>query len=281
MDVSAALSLPIAEVPLAFVDVETTGLYAGWGDRICEVAVVVCRGEEELCRFVSLVNPGRPISAGASAVNGLSDAQVRDAPSFSAVAGEVWAALAAGLPVAHNAPFDLSFLAPELAGAGYAPPADGAIDTLALARRLLPPWQRCGLPALAAHFGIVAPGGAHRALADALTTRELLRRLLKRARLPRRTTLADVFELTGGPTGWPRESGRVEADLPAELAGALAASRDVTIVYVASNGQQTRRVVRLKNSYVAGGSTYLVGYCHLRQEERTFRLDRITGWELT
>lgn len=280
VDARSALALPLAEVPLVFVDVETTGLYAEWGDRICEVAVVVCQGEVEVCRFVSLVNPDRPISSGAAAVNGLTDALVGEAPRFAAVASEVWTALAAGLPVAHNAPFDLSFLAPELAAAGYEPPAAGALDTLALARRLLPSWQRCGLPALAALFGIRPPGGAHRALADALTTRHLLRRLLQRAGLPRRATLAELLALTGGPTAWPLGARRGEAELPAELAEALTAGRDVTIVYLSASGEETRRVVRLAGAHVAGGATYLVGYCHLRQEQRTFRLDRIRGWEL-
>ncbi len=278
LETNRDLSLPLTEAPLAFVDVETTGLTAALGDRICEVAVVLVRGDRELFRFATLVNPLRPISPGAAAVNGLCDALLQDAPLFAEVAGEVRQALSLGLPVAHNAPFDLSFLAPELAAAGQEPPAAGAGDTLALARRLLPPGQRCGLPALAGFFRLSSPGEAHRALADALMTRALFWRLLGKARLGRRTTLADLLELQGGPAPWPTAGDRSRLSLPPELAGAVDAGRRVLLVYLSASGQRTSRLVELSSAYASGGTVYLVGFCHLRQEQRTFRLDRILDW---
>ncbi len=63
---------------LAFLDVETTGLSAWFGDRICEIAILRCRGEEILDSFDTLVNPARPISPGAARVNGLTDAELAE-----------------------------------------------------------------------------------------------------------------------------------------------------------------------------------------------------------
>ena len=59
------LDVPLSEVPLVYFDVETTGLKPVFGDRICEVAALRCRGTEELGAYHSLVDPQRPISPGA------------------------------------------------------------------------------------------------------------------------------------------------------------------------------------------------------------------------
>ena len=70
---------------LAFLDVETTGLSPWFGDRICEIAILCCKGEEILAAFDTLVNPARPISPGAARVNGLTEADLADAPSFAEI----------------------------------------------------------------------------------------------------------------------------------------------------------------------------------------------------
>jgi DNA polymerase III subunit epsilon len=278
VDWNEAVGMPLDELTLSFVDVETTGLCADQGDRVCEVAVVVCRGERELLRYCSLVNPLRPISPGAAAVNGLADAVVRRAPTFVQVAAQVSAALSLGVPVAHNAPFDLSFLASELRLAGLPLPVSGAVDTLALSRRVLP-FRRYGLRDLAAQLAIRVPGQAHRALADALTTRELLSRLLDWPTMPPNPRLADVLALQGGPSPWPSRRTAPAPPLPPRLAEALRRGQTIGIVYLAADGQRTRRVVEPSEVYGDGNALYLVAYCHLRRAQRTFRLDRIVAWE--
>jgi len=74
-----------------FLDVETTGLSPWFGDRICEIAVVRCDGETIIETFDSLLNPERPISPGTAHVNGLKDADLRDAPKFVDVLEQVMA----------------------------------------------------------------------------------------------------------------------------------------------------------------------------------------------
>ncbi len=277
LDWQRALITPLDRLPLAFVDVETTGLDAERGDRICEVAVVVCEGSQETRRFCSLINPQRPISPGASAVNGLTDEMVCRAPTFREVATQVAAVLGAGVPVAHNAPFDLSFLARELALAGLPPAARAALDTLALARRLLP-FQRHGLPALARFFAIVVPGQAHRALADALTTRQLLGHLLARAGYRAAPTLQALATQQRCLAPWPSAVPQ-PLPLPPDLAEMLVPGRLLRIIYVTWDGQRTERLIEPTNVYASGDAVYLTAYCHLRGEQRTFRLDRIVAWE--
>src|SRR5438876_9655365 len=127
--------LPLHEHTYAVVDVETPGLSARMGDRICKVAVVLARGGQILDQVQTLVNPQKPISRGASAVNGISDKMVRDSPTFRQVAPALVQALDGAVLVAHNASFDMSFISAELRAAGFAPPPGPVVDTLALARR--------------------------------------------------------------------------------------------------------------------------------------------------
>src|SRR5205823_12025503 len=67
---------PIDELAFTFVDVETTGLDHATGDRVCEIALLRVHGDQELARFESLVHPQRLMTAGATAVNGITDAML-------------------------------------------------------------------------------------------------------------------------------------------------------------------------------------------------------------
>ncbi len=118
-----APTTPIEDVPLAVVDVETTGLKPLAGHRVCEIAVLRVDPGAEPRLFVSLVNPGRPIGPGARAVNGIANREVADAPSFDSLIPRINAGLDGAVLVAHNAPFDLGFLRAEYrrAGGGFRP----------------------------------------------------------------------------------------------------------------------------------------------------------------
>jgi DNA polymerase-3 subunit epsilon len=74
--------------PLAFIDLETTGINPGT-DRIVEIAIVkiLTDGNKSVKR--KLINPGMPIPKNASDVHGISDEMVKDAPSFKQVAQEL------------------------------------------------------------------------------------------------------------------------------------------------------------------------------------------------
>lgn len=270
--------LPLGRVPLAFVDVETTGLRAASGDRVCEIGVAVYRGDELIAVVDTLVNPCRPISPGATAVNGLRDEDVRHAPTFAEVAGRVAEVLALGVPVAHNAPFDLSFLAREFALAGLPPAAPGAVDTLSLARRLLP-FGRHGLSHLAAALSLPSPGQAHRALADALTTRHLLKRLACAAFRGEEPSLGHLLALQGGPSAWPTVSEPALPPLPPRLAELIRPGQRLRLTYIGAGGERTVREVEAGEVFASGDLLYLSAFCHLRGEQRIFRLDRVVACE--
>ena len=74
--------------PVAFIDLETTGLNLST-DKIVEIAIIkITPGGERLIKR-KLVNPQMPISEGAFAIHGISDDMVKDAPTFKQIANEI------------------------------------------------------------------------------------------------------------------------------------------------------------------------------------------------
>ncbi len=121
---------------LAIVDVETTGAGAAC-ERLTEVAVLEVEGFTLRSRWSSLVNPGRPLSAGIEALTGITEEMLSGAPRFPAIAKELYERLQGRLFVAHNAAFDFGVLRQEFSRAGYRFDPE-TLCTVRLARRLYP-----------------------------------------------------------------------------------------------------------------------------------------------
>jgi DNA polymerase-3 subunit epsilon len=199
--VSYLTALPLHEVPLAFLDVETTGLRPDLGDRVVELAIVRVLGSTEVARFASLVNPQRRLSLGAMQVNGITPDMVANAPIFSDLLQQFLPLIEDAVLVCHNAPFDLGFLEAELRLAGTSVWDGVVLDTLAFARRQY--WFRSNnLSAIAYQLGL-RPPEAHRALADALTTQAVFRHFAERLRQQQRPLVGDWLRMQGGRVWHP------------------------------------------------------------------------------
>lgn len=265
------MSIRLEDVDFTFVDVETTGLRPYLGDRICEIAALRRRDKEVVDSFHSLVNPGRPISPGASAVSGISDQDVAEAPPFKEVKDRVASLLEGAVLVAHNAPFDMGFLSAHWQLADAPPLENLAVDTLVLARRHLH-FRSNSLGYLIQALGIKVEE-RHRAMADVKATVELFDHLALALRQRGVRTLEDLLADQGGPTRW--EHGETLA-LPLHLAEALAGKGPIRIRYESSVGQFTERVIRpIRVAPGPGNLLYLEAHCCLRGELRVFRVDRI------
>jgi len=72
----------------AIVDIETTGGYAA-ANGITEISIHLFDGEKVTTTFETLINPGQPIPNYITAMTGISDKMVADAPSFDKVAGQI------------------------------------------------------------------------------------------------------------------------------------------------------------------------------------------------
>jgi DNA polymerase-3 subunit epsilon len=199
-----------AAVFVAF-DLETTGLESRT-ETIVEIGAVKFDRRGVIARFAALVDPGKPMPPEASRANGITDAMLAGQPKLDAVLPDFLRFIAGAALVAHNAPFDLSFVNAALAerwskrrrdeGAGqgsllesveaaeadepppWTPPfaslPNRTVDTLVYAKEVWPGRPRYGLQALAAELGIVATA-AHRAEDDARVCMELFVKLAERA----------------------------------------------------------------------------------------------------
>lgn len=148
------------------VDVETTGL-SSRTNRITEIALVKLWGTHVVGKWSSLVNPCCPIPPYIVRLIGIDDEMVANAPFFKDLIPAIREFIGASVLLAHNAPFDRSFINAELARAGERPLPNAWQDTLDMAKRLLPHLHNRQLVTVADHLG-VSSIGHHRAMADAL-----------------------------------------------------------------------------------------------------------------
>jgi DNA polymerase-3 subunit epsilon len=251
----------------AFLDLETTGLSPWFGDRICEIGIVLTEGKRIRETFETLVNPGRELSPAAASTNGLTDAELASAPPFEALADMVAAHLRDAVVVCHNAQFDLQFLDSEFRRAGREVQIPNLIDTLIIAR------ERFDLPSntlhsLAEAFG-VPMDVSHRALADSLTDRGVFFEMMD-ALKPPGGRLDDFIGIYSSPA-WPQDGVR----LPTELSEAIHSGRRLRISYVDGKGNRSKRWVTPYQVIGLSDYLYLHAHCHMRNAERSFRLDRI------
>ncbi|MDO5048455.1 MAG: exonuclease domain-containing protein [Actinomycetaceae bacterium] len=163
------------------VDLETTGLSAS--DAITEIGAVKVSDNKIIDTFATLINPHRDIPPKITSITGITNSMVEGAPELDDALRAFldFADLDKSVLVAHNAAFDTGFLsrACDEVGIGWKKPR--IIDTLALARTILPrPLVKDHrLGTLAKFFAVTNPN-AHRALADAYVTAEVLSGLVER-----------------------------------------------------------------------------------------------------
>lgn len=193
--------------PLAFIDLETTGISCQV-DRIVEIAVVVVQPDGGVIRWNHLVQPGRPIPPEATTVHGIGDPDVRDAPRFEALAGELVRLLDGCDFGGYNVGrFDLKMLAAELARAGV--PFDVSKSRVVDAMTIYHKNERRDLDAAVRFYCGRNHAGGHRASADIEATIEVLAAELDRyAGLPRDVeALADYCD--GRQPDWLTSDGKI------------------------------------------------------------------------
>lgn len=158
------------------LDLETTGLDPR-RDAIVSLAAIPFVGGEPGSGYVTLVQPGRPIPAQATAIHGLTDAMVADAPSTDRIVQDIESLLDHRIIVGHGVDFDLAILNRARRARGLSPLANLALDTQRLTALLHPGWREYSLESVAAYLGVEVIG-RHTASGDALTAGRMLLKLL-------------------------------------------------------------------------------------------------------
>jgi DNA polymerase III epsilon subunit family exonuclease len=223
--------LLLEDATYVVVDLETTGLRPG-KSQICEIGAVRVRGLELGQEFQTLVNPGMPMAAGAAAITGLRDAQLRRAPPPAVAVGRFLGFAEDAVIVAHNARFDLAFLDREterLTGSRIAAPV---VDTVPLARRLLAGRVPRASLAQLSHFVGTSTQPCHRALPDAQATAEVLLALIGLAQERGARTVADLIALAATRTRRVWDKRHLAFGAPTRPGVYLFLDRNENVLYV-------------------------------------------------
>ena len=174
----------LAETIFAVLDLETSGGSPRLGAGITEIGVVKVQGGEVLGTFQSFVDPGHPLPVFITQLTGISDEMLISAPFIDEILPTLFEFLGSAeetVVVAHNSPFDLSFLKAASLTHEIAWPDYLTVDTARLARAVLDPDEvvNCKLSTLSDFFGSTT-SPSHRALDDALATVDVLHALIER-----------------------------------------------------------------------------------------------------
>lgn len=151
-------------------DIETTG-FSPLQNKIIEIGAVKVLNGSVIERYSTFVNPEVPIPFEIEKLTGINDNMVLDAPKIEQVLPEFLEFCQGAVMVAHNAEFDMSFILKECEKQGYQREFT-ILDTVSLARVLLPTLNRYKLDIVAKSLGVVL-ANHHRAVDDAGCTADI------------------------------------------------------------------------------------------------------------
>jgi DNA polymerase-3 subunit epsilon len=265
----------LTDITFVAFDTETTGLFPIM-HRLVEIGDARFRLDgHELATFQTLIDPQHPIPPEVQRVHGITDAMVRGQPTIDHVLPQFIEFLGESdtILLAHNAPFDLSFLAMALIRLSIAYPPHDVFDTLDIARRLYPGWHSHSLENVAARLKI-ANRAEHRALSDARLVKDVFLAMLKD--IPSVETIVDVMRVSQPLTFADAPVFTIEPPPGFEaLAIAMTERCAITIVYEPGWQWPTPRMITPRLVVEVHGVAYVIAHCHVSHAERAFRLDRI------
>ncbi|HVB62480.1 MAG TPA: exonuclease domain-containing protein [Ktedonobacteraceae bacterium] len=191
--------LLLNEAEYVALDVETTGLRPG-PDRVIEIACLRLRNGQIVDSFQTLVNPLRRLPPFIVQLTGITHEMVAKAPLAEQILPTFLSFIEGATIVGHNVSFDIGFLTYEAQLLGQTFPIDG-LDTIALARRLLPGLRRFKLDMVAQHLNIPA-SNRHRAMGDTRVTAAIFLKLLDYAQEQGIQTLGHLRRRLQLPVQW-------------------------------------------------------------------------------
>ena len=157
------------------IDLEMTGLSAK-NDKIIEIGAARVRGGEIVDTISTLVNPKQHIPQRVQELTGITDSDVEKATDMDEAVDNLLNFIGDDIILGQNVTFDYSFLK-QWAVNHKRTLSLNAYDTLKIARKCLPAEQSKKLEDLCEYFGVNREN-AHRALDDAIETKQIFEKLL-------------------------------------------------------------------------------------------------------
>ncbi len=175
-------------------DLETTG-FSNKNDKITEIGAVKVENFKIVDRYSQLINPERDISYKVQELTGITHDLIKDKPTIEKVLPEFIEFIGDSVLVAHNAEFDMGFMQQKCREQNIEF-KNNSIDTLTLARTLLPHMKRFRLNLIAKELGIPLINH-HRAVDDAEATAHIFIKFMEMIKKKGAEKLSDVNEILG------------------------------------------------------------------------------------
>lgn len=190
---SANHATPLMALDAVVLDTETTGLDPARA-RVVEIgAVRIHNGRvDEGATLRLLVRPDEPVPAAATAIHGIDEATLADAPDFAAAWPQLQEFIGGRVVIGHTVGFDLAVLKRECERAGIEFRRPRTLDTRLLAQVASPALASYSLESLSSWLGVEGTG-RHSALGDAVTTARIFRALVPKLREGGIRTLAEAM----------------------------------------------------------------------------------------
>lgn len=254
-------------------DTETTGL-SPRQSNVVEIAGVRFTGSgTEIARFSMLANPGGPIDPVVTRIHGIDDTMVTHAPSSIDACQQFSEWLRDDdILVAHNATFDVAFIASELTRGELPCPRNLVVDSLRCARLMHLDVPNHKLGTLVEFFGF-PESGYHRALADSIYVMSFMREFMRE--FPAMTL--EELTLRAGVDNHQISATSAMALSPrfSRLHDAISSGEIIMLRYDETGlSAKPRRVLPLSLLSV-GGVKHLVAQCMNDGGVKQFELDRI------
>lgn len=216
-------STALAALPVAVLDLETTGLDVR-RDHVVQVGVLHMQGARraDAPRIDRLVRPRIPIPAAATAIHGIDERAVAQAPTFAELAPDLHEAIDGRVVVGHHIAFDLAVLRHEAARAGLRWREPPALDVGLLLGALEPTLADLSLEGVTRWLGLRIEQ-RHSALGDAEAAGAAFAALLPRLRDADVRTLGEALSfaarrndlvLQQAQSGWHAVPGEAPGSAP-------------------------------------------------------------------
>lgn len=194
-DRAGLLATPFREARFVVIDTETTGLSAYAGDELLQIALLEYVGVEPTGReLTSFVRPVKPVPAASTAIHGIDDATVADAPRIEDMIDAIVRFIDHAVIVGHHIAFDLRFLNRVMHRSLYCRLPQPTVDTMLLYLAHGGRFGQYDLDTVAAACG-VETARRHDARADAIACGDIFARLAPRLTGPG-ATVADLIATT-------------------------------------------------------------------------------------
>lgn len=265
-----------SEYPVVAFDTETSGAYPLEAEIVEFGAVKWFKGQI-VDRYQTLLKPAVLLTQENINIHGITNEMVADAPKMSAQILSICDFIDNSILIAHHAPFDLGFLAPEIEKAGLKFPQNIHLCSSLLSRALLTTTNH-KLQTLVKELNLVG-GDAHRAYDDAYACFQVFHKCTEK--LGADATISKLKKIQSKKINWTDYSIYLNTDTKVKaLLSAIQNQKTIKIVYDGGKTKNELRPVTPKGIVRNPDGDYINAICEIDHQRKRFYLSKIKDFEL-